>query len=396
MLIIYNLIILSILAILFINFLLNNILFRSTLNYYVPETFTAPGPLVSVCIPARNEEKNIARCIRSLLRQEYSNIEILVLDDNSSDNTWRIVERFTKKDPRVRLFKGDPLPSGWLGKSYACQQLSYQAKGEYIIFTDADTLHFKDSIGHALYSLVNSKIDALSVFAQQITVTLSERMIIPFINFFIFTFMPVSLIKRSRFPLFCTAIGQFMMFKKDVYEAIGRHESVKKEILEDIHIAKQVKRKGYKFMIFDGRKSLHCRMYKNFSEVSKGMTKVIFSAFDYKVLAQGFFTVLVTVLFLLPFITLPLGIFIFDFPRLALVLNIAQVFIVLFFRIFLALRYKKRILEAFIHPVSIVLLIYISLYSILHSKSSAGIDWKGRTYDVRDDEELHLLKDSNK
>ena len=393
MLIIYNLVILTILFLLLVNFLINNLFFRSTISYPPSDLIKKDNPLVSICIPARNEAKNITRCIKSLLKQDYKNIEILVLDDNSSDDTYDIVERMAKKDSRIRLFSGKPLPDGWLGKSYACQQLSYEARGDYFIFTDADTLHFSNSVGSALNSLVINKVDAISVFAQQIMVTLAERMILPFINFFIFTFMPVSLIKRTRYPIFCTAIGQFMMFKKDVYKKIGGHESVRKEILEDIHIAKTVKRKGFKFMIFDGRHSLYCRMYKNYKEVVNGISKVIFSAFDYKVIAQGLFTLLVAVLFLIPFVTLPLSLFIFDVSRSIIILNICQVLIVLFLKVFLSIRFKKRVLETFAHPISLVLLVFISINSIMHSKNSKGIFWKDRIYDVRDEEELHLLKD---
>ncbi|MHB1253047.1 MAG: glycosyltransferase family 2 protein, partial [Candidatus Humimicrobiaceae bacterium] len=124
-----------------INFIINNVLFKNINNFKLPESILKSPPLVSVLIPARNEEKNIRRILNSMIKQDYPNLEILVLDDGSTDETSQIVEKFAEKDSRVRLIKGGPLPKGWKGKCYACHQLSKVAKGEYFVFTDADTLH---------------------------------------------------------------------------------------------------------------------------------------------------------------------------------------------------------------------------------------------------------------
>ena len=282
-LLLYHYCAVAILVIIFINYLVNNHVFKNTSLFVLPREIRVNPPLVSILIPARNEDKNIRRCLRSILRQDYPNFEVIVLDDNSSDNTSAVVREYARKNRKVRLIKGSELPDGWLGKSYACQQLSEEAKGEFLIFTDADTLHFKNSISCALGALLVNKLDALSVFARQITVTIHERMMVPFGNYFLLAFMPLMLIERTSNPLFCTAIGQFMMFKQDVYEEIGGHASVKKEILEDIHISKQVKKHGFKFMVFDGKNNFYCRMYKNLGEVVRGYSKVLAAVFNYNV-----------------------------------------------------------------------------------------------------------------
>src|SRR4030043_1322671 len=209
----YQFSIVLILMIILINFIVNNHLFKNTVIYSLPAKIKNDPPKVSILIPARNEERNINRCLRSLTRQDYPNFEIIVLDDHSSDKTWEVVKKIAEKDNRIKLVKGKKLEKGWLGKSYACWQLSKYASGEYLLFTDADTLHFKNSLSCALAALLVNKVDALSIFARQITVTFHERMMVPFGNFFVLSFLPLTLIRRSKSPLFCTAIGQFMLFK---------------------------------------------------------------------------------------------------------------------------------------------------------------------------------------
>ena len=392
----YQYIVAALLLIIMINFIINNYMFKNTSRYNLPESFLKKQPLISILIPARNEEKNIGWCLNSLLKQDYKNIEILILNDNSTDRTAAIIESFSKKDKRVKLYHGKPLAKGWLGKSFACQQLSEHAKGEYFLFVDADTLHFPNSVASSVACLLNFDIDALSVFAKQIMVTLHERMMVPNGNFMIMGFMPIALIRKSRNALFCTAIGQFILFKRDVYKTIGGHESVKGEILEDVHISKQVKRCGYKFMIFDGRSSLYCRMYHNFREVVHGYTKVLFSAFDYNVFMISIAFIGLAAIYLIPFIMLPLAIF-FSWPIVITNVIILQVMFVMITKIMFAFRYKISAVDIILHPLSIIYLLSMAVNSVYQFRYNIGVYWKGRTYKVSDDgeEELKLIKDSS-
>ncbi len=392
-LLLYHYCVVAILVIIFINYLINNHVFKNTSLFVLPREIRENPPFISILIPARNEDKNIRRCLRSILRQDYPNFEVIVLDDNSSDNTSAVVQEYVRKNKKVRLVKGSELPNGWLGKSYACQQLSQEAKGEFLIFTDADTLHFKNSISCALGALLVNKLDALSVFARQVTVTIHERMMVPFGNYFLLAFMPLMLIGRTKNPLFCTAIGQFMMFKHDVYKEIGGHESVKKEILEDIHISKQVKKHGFKFMVFDGRNNFYCRMYKNLGEVIRGYSKVLAAVFNYNVVFQSAITILVFAFFLAPFILFPLSLFIFDWSQLIINLLIIQICLVSAIKVIQTIRFKDRFVDIFLFPLSIIYLLLISIHSMIKSKTLSGVLWKGRIYDVRDDEKLKLVKD---
>lgn len=392
----YQYIITAILAFILINFIINMIFFKNIRKFSLPEYILKNPPLVSVLIPARNEAENIHRCLSSLSKQDYPNLEIIVLDDNSTDRTSEVVQEFAVKDSRISLVNGAPLKKGWLGKCFACHQLAKQAKGDYFVFTDADTLHFGNTISKALAALINNKLDALSIYPSQITVTFHERMTVPFINFAILSFMPLVLVKKAKSAFFSTGIGQFFLFKREVYEKFGGHESVKGEILEDIHISKQVKKFGYKIMVFDGSNNIFCRMYHNFDEVINGFSKFIFAAFDYngfmEMIAMSFFSII----FMVPFLLLPMGVFIFSWSGRVITFTIIQICIILVIKIILSMRFKNRILDVLLTPVSVAYMVLIAGNSYFQAKLGKGIYWKGRTYSVKDEDELGLVDDAFK
>ncbi len=389
----YQYFILIVLSIILFNFIINNIFFKNINNFKLSRDILNSPPLVSVLIPARNEEKNIRRVLNSMIKQDYPNLEILVMDDNSTDATGQIVKRFVEKDSRVKLFQGEPLPAGWKGKCFACHQLSKIAKGSYFVFTDADTLHYPNSISGSLAALLKDKLDVTSVYPRQIAVTFSERMSVRFINFIILSFMPLALVKHSKSPFFSTAIGQFFLFTREAYEKTGGFESVKAEILEDINISKQVKRCGLKIMVYDGSDSIFCRMFTNLPDVIKGFSRFIYAAFDCNFLMEVIAVSFIALIFAVPFILLPLGIFIFDWPAKILSLNIIQIFLIFIIKFILAIRFKERILDVFLTPISTAFVYLLAINSYRESKFGKGVDWKDRTYRDGAEEDLETIDD---
>lgn len=393
MFVIYQYIITAILALFLINFIINNIVLKKTSNYCLPESFKNNPPLVSVMIPARNEVENIKRCLRSLLKQDYPNMEILVLDDNSIDGTSASVKELAEKDGRIKLIAGKPLRKGWLGKCYACWQLSKYAKGKYFIFTDADTLHFENSVSSAISCLYFNKLDAMSSIPRQIMVTIQERLLIIWVHFGIMALLPLYLINKSKGPLFSTANGQFMLFKREVYRKIGGHRSIKNKILEDIHISKVVKRHGYKFMVFDGSSNINCRMYRTRRDLIRGFSKFMFAAFDFKLFTMMAVIIFIVVLFLMPFILFLLGILFFNWPGIIINLAMLQIFFLLVMRIMLAIKVRYRIFDAFLHPFSMIYVVLVCINSIFQTKFGEGVNWKDRRYDVYGEDNLELIDD---
>jgi len=393
---IYNYIIASILFLIFINFIVNIILFKNIKNYSLPDDVLRNPPLISILIPARNEELNIKRCVNSLRKQDYKNIEILVLNDNSIDNTAAIVEEISLKDSRVKLINGAPLKKGWLGKCWACFQLSKYAKGDFLIFTDADTLHYRDTVSKAFAALLKNKLDGISVYPKQISVTFHERMTVPFINFAILSFMPLVLVKYAKGGFFSTGIGQFFMFKKDVYEKMGGHESVKSEILEDIHLSKQIKKCGFRYMVFNGSKNIYCRMYNNFSEVVNGFTKFIYAAFNYNGFMEFLAVTAFSVFFLFPFLLLPLNLLIYGLSNIIITINVIQILLILTIKAILYMKFKGRVLDSLLMPISTTYMLLIAVNSYVKAKSKKGLYWKGRSYNVKnvdEENEIGLIKD---
>ena len=380
LLLLYQYVILIMLCVLLINFLFNQFLYKDISRFRLSDKIIKDPPLVSVLIPARDEEIYIEKCIKAFLKQDYPNLEILVLDDNSSDNTYDIVKKISKKNKNVKIFKGKPLPKGWLGKNFACYQLSRYAEGEYFLFTDADTHHFQNSISSSLAAMLKNGLDALCPFPREIMVTIHERMSIPFMNFVILLFMPLALIRKSKNPLFCTGIGQCLLFRREVYFGMGGHAAVKGKILEDVQITKKTKEMGYSYMIFDGRKIIACRMYKNFKQVFTGYSRFLFSAFDYNVVMITIAVIFFILLFLLPNIFFPIGLILYQWPREILIPIVIQISIVSFIRIINAVRFKEKLFDFLLSPLSIVYIVFMSFNSVIQTKLGSGIYWKGRTY----------------
>lgn len=264
---------------------------------YVRET-----PFVSVLIPARNEEDNIAACICSLLAQDYPSFEVIVLDDNSVDRTAEILDSF--QDAKLQWIKGMPLPNGWAGKPWACHQLSEVAKGDYLLFTDADTTHKREALSCTIAAAQHSGAGFASLMPLQVVITFMEKLIVPVINWAIFFFLPLFLAYRPLFPYLSAAVGQYILFSRAAYEKSGGHAAVKDSIDDDLALARQVKRAGIKWLLLNGKDLVSCRMYSSSKQVWDGFGKNLFSITGYRILPHLFIWLWTTQIFILPVLLL--------------------------------------------------------------------------------------------
>ncbi|MDZ7314580.1 MAG: glycosyltransferase [candidate division KSB1 bacterium] len=257
--------------------------------------------LVSVLIPARNEEVNIGRALESLIRQSYQNLEILVLDDQSQDNTADIVRRFSAQDARIRLLSGAPLPVGWTGKNWACHQLSQAAGGDYLIFTDADNQHAPEAVEKTIGWMQRLSLSLFSAFPQQITVTFAEKLVIPVFDTFVYSLLPLWLTYYAKFPSMAAANGQWLAFTRQGYDQIGGHEAVKGHIVEDTELARLAKQKGEKILTASGNRMVFGRMYSSWNEVYWGFSKNAFGLMGYKTIPFLLFSAFLFSIYILPF-----------------------------------------------------------------------------------------------
>ncbi|GCE27139.1 glycosyl hydrolase [Dictyobacter alpinus] len=346
-------------------------------------------PLVSVLIPARNEEANIEACIRSLLQQQYGNLEIIVLDDQSSDQTAAIVKHLITKlpdqqSPILRLIQGKPLPEDWIGKNFACQQLAKQAGGKYILFTDADTIHQPGMVRAMIQHMQKLQVQLLSAQPEQIQRSLGEQLIVPLLNFTILTLLPIPLIRLRREPSLATGNGQLLCFERSAYQAIGGHSTVKGKILEDVLLARTMKAAGYRMAYADAFELTQCRMYHSFAEVWSGFSKNLFAFYNYSLPFALVALVLNLLLFVVPpFLLLACAVHGSSAGTILPVLTITLLPLIM--RMLLALRFTRSnkgwvVILGLLHPISIILECVILLNSIRWHYRKSGAVWKGRYY----------------
>ncbi len=256
-----------------------NLIFREAL----PSSGNKLQAKLSVLIPARNEAHNIATLLNDLQKVENPHMEVLVYDDESTDQTAAIVQELAKQDSRIRYIAARELPAGWLGKNHACFQLAQKAKGDYFLFLDADV-----SIQHSLPALMihhmqKHHLSLLSIFPFQIQQTPGEKIVVPLMHYILYTLLPLIFVRLSPFKSHVAANGQCMLFDAAVYRKLQAHQQLKAEAAEDIAIAKWLKKEQYKVACLSGDKRIKCRMYGSYKEAIHGFSKNIFPMFGKQV-----------------------------------------------------------------------------------------------------------------
>lgn len=341
-------------------------------------------PFVSICIPARNEEDVIEHCVTSALKQNYDHFEVLVLDDNSTDRTTHILKQLSGIISNLRHIQGEPKPEDWNGKPWACHQLYQQAKGEILLFIDADVWIEPETLNKTVSEL--KRYDMITVWPQQILRSFWERMIIPLVYFALLTLLPSKYVERSpRWlpnglrdlldPKFSAACGQFMAYNRPVLEAVEGFERIKRSIVDDVEMAKILKAHGYMMRMFTGIEMVYCRMYKDHHEIWNGFKKNFLAGFDNQVLfiLMG---VIHFVVFLFPVFTLFYSWYyglndILLLSGFALLLIIAQ-------RSLIDHWFSWNIFYGLLHPLSVVWFQILGIVSLIQHHLGIKNSWKGR------------------
>ena len=249
----------------------------------VPQTDPAPiTERVSLLLPVRNEADRVTECLESLLEQiRVPDLEIVVMDDGSSDETAAVVRRVAGADPRVRLLTAAELTPDWLGKPHACQALADAAGGSVLIFVDADVRLAPHAVAAAVGLLRSSGLQLISPYPRQIAVTAAERLVQPLLQWSWLTTLPLGLAERSARPSLGAANGQFLVVDAETYRKSGGHAaaSVRAAVLDDIALLRSVKAAGGRGGVVDGTTLATCRMYENWPQLREGYTKSLWSAF---------------------------------------------------------------------------------------------------------------------
>ncbi|MGF1669064.1 MAG: glycosyltransferase [Balneolaceae bacterium] len=345
-------------------------------------------PKISVCIPARNEENVIEILLKSIVIQDYENFEVLILDDQSDDRTPDILKNFKNDYPDlIHYFEGTDQPHGWLGKSWACQQLGNIAGGEIFLFVDADTELKQGMLSSLAIAFHNDNPDMVTVWPQQILKTFWEKCVLPIVYYTLFNLLPTwYAFKKPRLmpefiytrmsPLFAAANGQCIAFRRSAYEQIGGHESVKSNIVEDVELAKNIKRAGFSLRMYTGLNTIKCRMYTKQSEILQGFRKNFFAGFGHSLSLFIISALLHFIVFILPFITLPLSIFTAN--KTWFQLSVAIITIILIQRLVIALWQRWNPLYAFTHPIGVLWFQFLAFVSLSDYFTGNRVTWKKR------------------
>ena len=347
---------------------------NSLINAILPEKLKQSGKksllhneMISILIPARNEEAHIGILLSDIEKLTYKNVEVIVYDDESSDRTAEIVNDFALHNHHIRLVSSEKLRDGWLGKNHACHILASHAKGDYLLFVDAD-VRLKNSVIEDSIDFANKYQTALlSIFPKQTMITPGEKKSVPIMNYILLTLLPLVFVRKSPFSSHSAANGQFMFFRASAYRKYDLHRLFGDSPVEDIAISRYLKKKHEKIACLVGDERVECRMYGSYEEALNGFSKNVRMFFGNSTSLAFIFWV-VTTLGFIPVVTSH-----FNF-----------VVIVLYFIIYLA----TKVLVSFVSRQNVVdnlkymlmqhlFLIQVIIKSVFSSHSK-NLLWKGR------------------
>ena len=345
------------------------ILFISLINFLTirnPNKATQIQESISVVVPLRNEATNVAELIDSLRAQKnLAHVEYLLLDDNSEDQTLTLLHQHTSGLSNFHTLNGSELPQGWIGKTWALQQLFEKATGEIIVSVDADVRLVPDAISAAVTLLKETQLDFLSPYPSQLTHSWSERLIQPLLQWSWMSTVILRIAEKSSISSMVVANGQFFVVRRAALAQVGGYKSVSNKVLDDVELARTLVKQGSHGCVANGASIASTRMYSSWGEIQAGYGKSLHAAFG-SVFGSA---LAITFLFLTgiaPLIAGITGSYVAWYAYSAVTLT----------RAMSSIKTGKNGVDAFLHPISSALLIYLIIYSWL---MRGQVQWKGRT-----------------
>ena len=324
----------------------------------------------SVLVPARDEAQRIAPCIRALQASEDVDLEILVLDDGSTDGTARVVRETAGEDPRVKVLEGAPLPDGWLGKPHACAQLAEAASSDVLVFVDADVVVAPHAVAATVAMLASTPLDLVCPYPRQEARGLGPRLLQPLLQWSWLTFLPLRIAERFPRASLVAANGQLAACTAEAYRRVGGHAAVGSAVLDDIELGRAFVRAGLRAGVVDGTELASCRMYGSWEELREGYTKSLWAAFGSPAGAAGTLALLSS-LYVLPVAAATLG------RGRTRLWGLAGYSAGVAGRVVSARRTGGSSVDALAHPASIVVLAGLTVAS-LRGRARGKLSWRGR------------------
>jgi chlorobactene glucosyltransferase len=345
----------------------------------------SPAPLVSIVIPARNEARNIERCVRSVLSTRYPSVEVIVVDDHSSDATATIARDIAASDSRLRVIDAPPLPAGWFGKQWACAAGASGARGEILVFTDADTQHASDLLPRVVNAMHERRADLLSVAGHQEMHSFWERVIQPQMFALIaIRYGGTEHMSNARRPEDAIANGQFIAVSRVAYDALGGHALVRDRVAEDLSMAQEFVRTGRRVVVLLAREQLSTHMYASLREIVGGWRKNVYAGGRHASVGGAFGRSLYpAILIAVPLIGLapPIALVFAAGGALSsgwLVWSAIAVAAALGFWTTIYRFINAPVRYVLLYPLGLAMLLYIAIGAVLRGRR---VEWKERTYD---------------
>jgi len=344
-------------------------------------------PKVSIILPARNEEDFIGKCLDSLIKQDYENYEIIVIDDSSEDKTGKIILEYAKKSSKIIPVSAKPKPDGWIGKNWACMEGYRKATGELLLFTDADTKHSKNVLSLAVSHLISFNLDALSAIPKMLTFDFWTKITLPMISTFLHTrFSALNVNNPSKKTGYF--FGSFFILKKKTYEEVGMHEGVKQEIIEDGALGKKVKELGYKMKMVRGDHLIDAVWARDKITLWNALKRLMVPLYlqNGKIAIGIFFAVLF--LLFIPFPIFAISILLpaetISAKMLCISAAIASILIYTGAIIEVKIGLKLRLVHALFAPLGGLVVVLGFLSGLIQAKSDSSVTWKERRYSLKD------------
>jgi hypothetical protein len=335
---------------------------------------------ISVLIPARNEERVIAASLSSLLASRGVAIEIIVLDDGSTDRTAEIVREIALKDARVRLRSSPRLPGGWNGKQHACHALAKAARSNILCFLDADVRLAPDALVSMSAFLVRSGSDLVSGFPRQETETPLEWLLLPLIHFVLLSYLPLAGMRALGLPGFAAGCGQFLMVRRDAYRKSGGHSQIRTTMHDGLLLPQLFRRHGLRTDIADLTHLATCRMYHNAAEVWRGLAKNATEGMATPARILPFTLLLFCGQVLPVLLALSLAFTPASYGTHARTLILAALAASFVPRLLSVWKYRQSLLSALLHPLGVTLLLVLQWYALVRKIAGQQVTWKERAY----------------
>ncbi len=328
-------------------------------------------PLVSIIIPARNEARVIERTVRAFLAQDYPNFELIVVNDRSTDATGDILRSIA--DRRLIIIDSEETPAEWLGKPWALEQGRTRARGELLLFVDADLIYSPGALRAAVADLESSGAEMLALLPHFEMQTFAEHLAMPMLAFFVFSGLPLWYANRSKALHLAIGGGSGNLIRRDVLEKIGGFAALRQAVVDDIALARLARHHGFVTRAARADDLIRVRMYHNVREIIDGFTKNAFFTLGRSYLLAGLLLLLLVVLHLLPYV----------FAVMGDALAVATVVIIIVDRVILFRSFRYRLDNAIVlHPLMVSFWAYIFLRSMWLTGVRSELRWRGRTYDA--------------